>query len=147
MKNLALSLLFLSLIGINNKILSNCPNDPEPLFVGLEKIKVSFDETLTTFFKHEVNLDSTLKESCIKFLEKEVDGKEIVKGNNYAYYHQMWELSENPENYKADGLCKSLLKSMSQDDLANYIHYIEGNRFWVESIERNGKYYLVVALN
>jgi len=147
MKKLSLLLLFISLVGINNKGFSNCPDDPVPLFVGLEKIKVSFDETLTNFFKHDVELDSALRESCIKFLEKEVDGKEIVKGKNYAYYHQMWELSEKPENYKADGLCKSLLKSMSQEDLANYINYIDGNRFWVESIEKNGKYYLVIALN
>ncbi|NBU98041.1 MAG: hypothetical protein EBS19_07500 [Spirochaetia bacterium] len=147
MKKLGLSLLFLSLIGVNNKTFSNCQNDPGPLFVGLSKIKVSFDETLTSFFNHEIELDSTLKESCIKFVEKEVDGKEIVKGENYAYYHQMWELSEKPENYKTEGLCKSLLNSMSRDDLKNYIHYIEGNRFWVESIEKNGKYYLVIALN
>lgn len=144
MKNLGLSLLFLSLIGINNKGFSN---GPQPLFVGLDKIKVSFDQSLTQFFNHEVELDSTLKESCIKFVDQEVDGKEIVKGKNYAYFHQIWELSEKPENYKVDGLCNSLVKMLGQDTFHNYVPYIEGNRFWVESVEKNGKYYLVVAIN
>jgi hypothetical protein len=144
MKNLGLSLLFLSLIGINNKGFSN---GPQPLFVGLDKIKVSFDQSLTQFFNHEVELDSTLKESCIKFVDQEVDGKEIVKGKNYAYFHQIWELSEKPENYKVDGLCNSLVKMLGQDTFRNYVPYIEGNRFWVESVEKNGKYYLVVAIN
>lgn len=144
MKNLCLSLLFLSVIGMSNKGFSN---GPEPLFIGLDKIKVSFDQSLTQFFNHEVELDSTLRESCIKFVDKEVDGKEIIKDKNYAYFHQIWELSEKPENYKPESLCNSLVKMLGRETFSNYIPYIEGNRFWVESIEKNGKYYLVVAIN
>jgi hypothetical protein len=59
----------------------------------------------------------------------------------------MWTFEDDPLMYKVSGIKSSLNKMINQDTFSKYIPYIEGNRFWVEIIEKNGKYYLVVAIN
>jgi hypothetical protein len=116
--------------------------DPKPT-----EIKKEFGEVLTSFFGHELNADSTLRESCLKFVEKEVDGKEIVKGDEYAYFHQMWTLTDPLENYKHEAFTNSFDRMIHQDVYKNYFSRMEGKSYWIEVVKKGDKYYLVVAVN
>jgi hypothetical protein len=51
------------------------------------KIIKEFSNVLSLFFDHELKLDSTLRESCLQFIEAEVGGKQLTKGKDYAYFH------------------------------------------------------------
>ena len=142
MKKLSLAILLTSLIGFNSYGFTS-----NPPIKGLDSIVKSFDQCLTSFFDHDVNLSESLKSSCIKFVENEVDGKSIVKDTNYAYFHQMWTFEDHPSLYKVEGIKASLNKMINQETFSDYLPYIEGNKFWVEVVEKNDKYYLVVAIN
>ena len=111
------------------------------------EIETQFGDVLSLFFGHELKQDSSLKESCFKFVEKEVDGKEIVKGENYAYFHQMWTLSDSLESYNTVDLTNSFDKMIRQGVYKDYFSRMEGESYWVEVIKKGDKYYLVVAVN
>ena len=106
-----------------------------------------FSDVLSLFFDHELKLDSNLRESCLKFVEMEVDGKEIVKGKEYAYFHMMWTLTDSLGTYKSEDLTNSLDKMIHQDIYKNYFSRMEGESYWIEVIQKEAKYFLVVALN
>lgn len=144
MKKLFLAIALGSLIAFtSNSFGSEVYNDS----TKPTEIKKEFNDVLSAFFGHDLILDPTLKESCEKFVEKEVDGKEIVKGENYAYFHQMWTLSDPLESYKHEDLVKSFDKMIHQDVYKNYFSRMEGESYWVEVIKKGDKYYLVVAVN
>jgi len=143
MKNLILTVILGSIIGFNSISFSmEGPKDPKNT-----EIKKEFSDVLSLFFGHELNLDSTLRESCIKFLEKQVDGKDIVKGKNYAYFHQMWTLTDPVEMYKSEDLVKSFNEAIHQDIYKDYFGRMEGRSYWVDVIQKGDKYYLVIAVN
>lgn len=119
---------------------------PKPSQVKTEIVK-DFGSVLTEFFGHELALDSTLRSSCLKFVEKEVDGKEIVKGDEYAYFHQMWTLTDPLENYKYEAFTNSFDRMIQQDVYKNYFSRMEGKSYWIEVVKKGDKYYLVVAVN
>ena len=111
------------------------------------EIENQFGEVLSLFFGHELKSDPSLKESCFKFVEKEVEGKEIVKDENYAYFHQMWTLSDPLESYNQEDLTNSFDKMIRQGVYKDYFSRMEGESYWVEVIKKGDKYYLVVAVN
>ena len=130
------------IICTSNSFSMGVNKDPIPTQIIKE-----FSAVLSLFFDHELKLDSNLRESCLKFVEMEVDGKEIVKGKEYAYFHMMWTLTDSLESYKSEGITKSLDKTIRQDIYKNYFSRMEGKSYWVEVIKKGDKYYLVVALN
>ena len=142
MKKLSLAILLTTLIGFNSYGFTS-----NPPIKGLDSIVKSFDQCLTSFFDHEINLDESLKSSCIKFVESELAGEELMKDKKYAYFYQMWTFEDHPSLYKVDGIKSSLNKMINRETFSDYLPYIEGNKFWVEVIEKNNKYYLVVAVN
>ena len=143
MKNLISKIVLGSFILFaSNSFSMEAYNDPKPT-----EIKKEFSDVLSLFFGHELNLDSTLRESCIKFVEKESEGKDIVKGKNYAYFHQMWTLTDPVEMYKSEDLVKSFDRAIHQDIYKDYFSRMEGDSYWVEVIQKGDKYYLVIAVN
>jgi hypothetical protein len=139
---IALGLALTSFSSIGSSQTDTAYKDPSP--TGIKK---EFSDVLSSFFGHELKLDSTLQESCFKFVEKEVDGKEIVKGENYAYFHQIWTLTDPLESYKSDDLTNSFDKMIRQGVYKDYFSRMEGESYWVEVIKKGDKYYLVVAVN
>ena len=111
------------------------------------KIIKEFSNVLSLFFDHELKLDSTLRESCLQFIEAEVGGKQLTKGKDYAYFHMMWTLTDSLGAYKSEDLTNSLDKMIHQDIYKNYFSRMEGESYWIEVIQKEEKYYLVVALN
>ena len=111
------------------------------------KIIKEFSNVLSLFFDHELKLDSTLRESCLQFIEEEVGGKQLTKGKDYAYFHMMWTLTDSLGSYKSEDLTNSLDKMIHQDIYKNYFSRMEGESYWIEVIQKEEKYYLVVALN
>ena len=111
------------------------------------KIIKEFSSVHSVFFDHELKLDSTLRESCLQFIEAEVGGKQEIKGKDYAYFHMMWTLTDSLGAYKSEDLTKSLDKMIHQDIYKNYFSRMEGESYWIEVIQKEEKYYLVVALN
>jgi hypothetical protein len=142
MKKLSLAILLTSLIGFNSYGFTS-----DPPSKGLDSIINSFDQCLTSFFNHDINLDESLKSSCLKFVEKEVDGKDIVKDKNYAYFHQMWTLSDPLDNYKYEAFTNSFDEMIKEDVYKDYFSRMEGKSYWVEVVKKDDKYYLVVAVN
>ena len=130
------------LICTSNSFSMGVNKDPIP-----NQIIKEFSAVLSLFFDHELKLDSNLRESCLKFVEMEVDGKEIVKGKEYAYFHMMWTLTDSLGAYKSEDLTNSLDKMIHQDIYKNYFSRMEGESYWIEVIQKEEKYYLVVALN
>lgn len=141
MKNLILSATLISVIGFNSY--GSTINPPAK---GLEKIVNSFDSTLTAFFNHEVESDESLKQSCINFVSRETEGINDKNKENLAYYYKMWELEDDPSIYLTEGFCSALVEGVSNKKFSDYMKSIEANRFWVECVKKNNKYYLVVAL-
>lgn len=141
MKKLSLTILLTSLIGFNSY-----SNPINPNSIGFEKIVYSFDNTLTSLFNHDVELDESLRQSCINFVSRETEGINNKNEENLAYFYQMWELKDTPEMYLPEGLCSSLVKMILNEKFSDYIPLIDAKRFWVECIEKDNKYYLVVAL-
>lgn len=141
--SLAIALGFSVIFSTNSFSMNELPKQPQ----GKTEIVKDFGSVLTEFFCHELALDSTLRASCLKFVEKEVDGNEIVKGDGYAYFHQMWTLTDPIENYKTESITNSFDKMIKQDVYKNYFSRMEGESYWVEVIKKGDKYYLVVAVN
>lgn len=141
--SLAIALGFSVIFSTNSFSMNELPKQPQ----GKTEIVKDFGSVLTEFFCHELSLDSTLRASCLKFVEKEVDGNEIVKGDGYAYFHQMWTLTDPIENYKTESITNSFDKMIKQDVYKNYFSRMEGESYWVEVIKKGDKYYLVVAVN
>ena len=119
---------------------------PKPSQVKTEIVK-DFGSVLIEFFGHELALDSTLRSSCLKFVEEEVDGKQVERDEKYAYFHQMWTLTDPIENYKTESITSSFDKMIKQDVYKNYFSRMEGESYWVEVVKKGDKYYLVVAIN
>ena len=141
--SLVIALGFSVIFFTNSFSMNELPKQPQ----GKTEIVKDFGSVLTEFFCHELALDSTLRASCLKFVEKEVDGNEIVKGDGYAYFHQMWTLTDPIENYKTESITNSFDKMIKQDVYKNYFSRMEGESYWVEVIKKGDKYYLVVAVN
>ena len=141
--SLAIALGFSVIFSTNSFSMNELPKQPQ----GKTEIVKDFGSVLTEFFCHELALDSTLRSSCLKFVEKEVDGNEIVKGDGYAYFHQMWTLTDPIENYKTESITNSFDKMIKQDVYKNYFSRMEGESYWVEVVKKGDKYYLVVAIN
>ena len=143
MKKLILTLALGSfLICTSNSFSMGVHKDPIPTEIIKE-----FSDVLSLFFDHELKLDSTLRESCLQFIEAEVGGKQLTKGKDYAYFHMMWTLTDSLGSYKSEGLTKSLDKTIRQDIYKNYFSRMEGESYWIEVIQKEEKFYLVVALN
>jgi hypothetical protein len=111
------------------------------------EIKKEFGNILYSFFGHELKMDSTLRESCNIFIEEEVGDKEIKRNKNYAYFHQMWTLTDPLEMYKIDAFVESFNRAIHQDIYKNYFSRMEGESYWIEVIQKGDKYYLVVAVD
>jgi hypothetical protein len=141
MKKLILAILLTSLIGFNSY-----SNPINPNSIGFEKIVSSFDNTLTSLFNHDVELDEGLRQSCINVVSRETEGINDKNKENLAYFYQIWELEDLPEMYLSEGLCTSLTKMILNKKFSDYMPLIDANRFWVECIKKDNKYYLVVAL-
>ena len=59
----------------------------------------------------------------------------------------MWTLTDSLGTYKSEDLTNSLDKMIHQDIYKNYFSRMEGESYWIEVIQKEEKYYLVVALN
>ena len=68
--SLAIALGFSVIFSTNSFSMNELPKQPQ----GKTEIVKDFGSVLTEFFCHELSLDSTLRASCLKFVEKEVDG-------------------------------------------------------------------------
>jgi len=56
-------------------------------------------------------------------------------------------LTDSLGTYKSEDLTNSLDKMIHQDIYKNYFSRMEGESYWIEVIQKEEKYYLVVALN
>ena len=141
--SLAIALGFSVIFSTNSFSMNELPKQPQ----GKTEIVKDFGSVLTGFFGHELALDSTLRSSCLKFVEEQVEGNEVIRDKKYAYFHQMWTLTDPIENYKTESITNSFDKMIKQDVYKNYFSRMEGESYWVEVVKKGDKYYLVVAIN
>ena len=113
----------------------------------IEMFRSAMESFLQEKYGHEVKADPSLAKSCIKTAKEDAFGVQLKSEENEAYYYSTFACSfDILKKYPVSGFSNRFLDIAEDDRMKNQFRLLEPIRYWLEIIELEGKYYMVLAL-
>jgi len=106
------------------------------------------DSALEKRFQKKMDLFPEFRAGALNFFHCETDSPKCTKDYVYneAYMHEMMTLTSPIEEYVQKGIVKVIGESGDNPTISSYMSALDPDKYWVEYIAFNGKYYVVTCL-
>ena len=110
-----------------------------------------FRDTMESFlykkYGHAVKADPSLSKSCIKNAKESAYDKKLEREENEAYYYSTFACTfDILKKYPISGFSNRFFDIAEDPRMKNQFGLLDPVRYWVEIVEIEGKYYMVLAL-
>jgi hypothetical protein len=121
--------------------------------LGLSQKKQTFTDSLSNFlsteFERGFTLDSSMTIGCQNSAIESYYGKTIPPVKGQAHFHSRIKLEDEPvlEVLKIGTILNTIKEGLYKNGSFEYLNEINASRFWVEEVQVEKTYYLVVGID